>query len=216
MKKLILFLGLLSGGVANAIPVVNGNVSNSGIITIYKDHKDPHRYYVAPNIVMLSRNNEGIPLFSYGEYRKNIFDKVGVMNMILAPAYTRQELEEAKAQKLKEDPEAQFSGLPFIESSLVLTGTLPELIQVNRCNHKAGLVGQEQGCNLVLSSKGRSMFFKALKNKTLFMTMQFEYKVMGVVELADGSYKDQEINHGVGVRIDGEQLAKYPQLINPL
>lgn len=46
------------------------------------------------------------------------------------------------------------------------------------------------------------------------MTLQYDYTVGGVVRKADGSFADILINHGVAARIDGEQLAKYPELIH--
>ncbi|MEK2646771.1 hypothetical protein [Bdellovibrio sp. BCCA] len=217
MKNIMtLFFITLAVSSAWAIPVVNENVANSGVMTIYPDHQDPHRYYVAPNVVMIATNSEGVPYFSYGEFRKNLINKIGVISMTLVPAYTREELELAKAEILKKDPKAEFSGVPFIESKLSLTGVLAELIGENECNHRGGLIGQEQSCAIVLTSKGRTFFLKSIQKRTLFTTLQFEYALQAVVRKADGSFVDQEINHGVAVRIDGDQLSKYPQLINPL
>ena len=133
--------------------------------------------------------------------------------MTLVPAYTREELESAKQLIVDKDSSAQFSGLPFIESELAFTGYLPEIIASNRCNHKGGLIGQEQACTMVLTAKGRKLFKKAMKAKSLFTTLQFDYKVQAVVRKADGSFADQIIHHGVAVRIDVEQLGKYPELI---
>jgi hypothetical protein len=213
MKTLLLLTILLKSMSAFAIPIVNENVANSGVMTIYPDHKDPHRFYIAPNIVTIAKSSNGRPWFSYSEYRKSFFNILGVMQMTLVPAYTREELEQAKSEILKKDPAAEFSGVPFIESTLALTGALPELIIENQCNHKGGLVGQEQACALVLTSKGRYIFYKALEKKMIFTTLQFEYSVQAVVRKADGSFADQIIQHGIAVRIDGDQLSKYPELI---
>lgn len=217
MKNIIvsIFVMMTTSG-AFAIPVVNENVANSGMMTIYPDHHDSHRYYVAPNVVKIATNKNGVPFFSYGEFRKNLINKVGVISMTLVPAYTREELELAKTEILKKDPQAEFSGVPFVASSLSLTGVLAELIGENECNHPAGLIGQEQSCAIVLTSKGRTFFLKAIQRRTLFTALQFEYTLHAVVRRADGSFGDQQVNHGVAVRIDGEQLSKFPQLINPL
>lgn len=201
---------------AIAVPVVNENVANSGVLTIYPDHADAHRYYIAPNIVMIARDTNSRPYFSYAEYRRMIFQVVGVMQMTLVPAYTQVDLDSAKAAILKKDPAAQFSGLPFISSSIALTGDLPELISDNQCNHLGGLIGQEQACTMVLTSRGRELFFKALKRKTIFTMLQFEYSVQAQVKKADGGFSDQIIQHGVAVRIDGDQLSQYPELIQRL
>jgi hypothetical protein len=203
-------------GKAFAVPIVNENVASSDIITIYPDHQDPHRYYVAPNVVMIAKNEKGTPVFSYNEYRRGFFTKVGVISMTLIPAYTREELDGAKAAILKKDPEAQFSGVPFIQSELELTGVLSELIQENDCHHVAGLIGQEQACSFVLTDKGRTLFLKSIERKMLFTTLQFSYSIQAMVRLANGGLGDQMILHGVAVRIDGDQLSKYPRLIREL
>ncbi|WP_374075491.1 hypothetical protein [Bdellovibrio bacteriovorus] len=217
MKNIIaMAFVMMATSSALAIPVVNENVANSGVMTIYPDHQDPHRYYVAPNVVMIATNQNGVPFFSYGEFRKNLIHKIGVISMTLVPAYTREELELAKAEILKKDPQAEFSGVPFVASSLSLTGVLAELIGENECNHAAGLIGQEQSCAIVLTSKGRTFFLKSIQRRTLFTTLQFEYALQAVVRRADGGFVDQAVTHGVAVRIDGEQLAQFPQLINPL
>lgn len=217
MKNIIAMVSIvMTTFSALAIPVVNENVANSGVMTIYPDHQDPHRYYVAPNVVMIATNQNGVPFFSYGEFRRKLINKVGVIAMTLVPAYTREELELAKAEILKKDPKAEFSGVPFVASTLSLTGVLAELIAENECNHAAGLIGQEQSCAIVLTSKGRTFFLKAIQRRTLFTTLQFEYVLQAVVRRADGSFVDQAVTHGVAVRIDGEQLAQFPQLINPL
>jgi|GEM_PF-3259783 len=214
MKLTILMFSCFCGYLAQAIPVVNENVANSGVMTIYPDHADPHRFYIAPNVVMIAKNQNGIPFFSYSEYRKNLFQNVGVMTMTLTPAYTREELDTAEASIIKKDPSAQFSGVPFIASSLQLTGELPALIAENQCDHDAGLIGQEQACSLALTSQGRAVFLSALLRKTIFTTLQFDYEIQAVIRLANGSFQDQSIHHGIAVRIDGDQLSQYPQLIH--
>lgn len=214
MKNILITLILVLSFRAQAVPIVNENVANSGVMTIYPDDKDPHRFYIAPNVVMISKNKEGVPHFSYYETNRGLFKRVGLMQMTLVPAYTREEMEAAKQEILKKDAAAQFSGVPFIVSSLSLTGDLPEIIERNECDHVGGLVGQEQSCALVLTSKGRKLFSKALERKTLFTTLQFKYSIQAVIRKADGSYADQVISHGIAVRIDGEQLSNYPELIN--
>lgn len=214
MKNAILILiSILTVKTIYAIPVVNENVANSGVMTIYPDHADPHRFYIAPNVVTIAKNSKNTPLFAYYEYKTGLFDTRGVMQMTLVAAYTRDELETAKSEILKKDPAAQFSGVPFIESSLELTGNLPAIIVSNQCNHAGGLIGQEESCSMVLTSKGREIFYRALATKNIFTTLQFEYSVQAVIRKADGTFADQLIKHGIAVRIDGDQLAKYPNLI---
>jgi hypothetical protein len=216
MKVFILIISLLICRMSLAIPVVNENAANSGVITIYPDNISSHRFYIAPNVVMITKGEDGVPIFSYVEYRHDFFSVAGIVQMTLVPAYTREELEAAEAQILKKDPLAEFSGVPFIESKLELTGELQDLIEENQCNHQGGLIGQEEACSLLLTSKGRALFYKALKSKTIFTTLQFQYSIQAVVRKADGSFADQLLIHGIAVRIDGDQLANYPQLIHRL
>lgn len=196
-----------------AVPVVNENVANRGMIMIYPDHVDPNRYYIAPNVVKISMNEFGVPNFSYDEYRKNFFRLIGVIQMTLSPAYTQADLLSAEEEILKKNPKAEFSGLPFIDSSLDLTGDLPQIIDSHECDHKAGVIGQEQSCSMILTSRGRNLFLSAFQRRTIFTTLQFEYSFAGVVKLADGTFRDQLIQHGIAVRIDGGQLAPFPELV---
>lgn len=215
MKKIFFaFIAILTGFNAHAIPIVNENVANSGMVTIYPDHQDPHRYYIAPNVVKISLNERGVPNFVYNEFRNSVFGSYrGVIQMTLVPAYTREDLEIAKAEIRQKDHAAEFSGLPFVASKLELSGEIPELIESNNCNHAGGLIGQEQSCTMVLTPRGRRFFINSLEKKTMFTTLQFYYTVDAVRKVADGSLRDQEIQHGIAVRIDGGQLRNFPDLI---
>ncbi len=214
MTKLILLITMMIAAQSTlAIPIVNENVANSGVMTIYPDNINPHRYYVAPNVVTIAKKDSGVPLFAYDEYIQHS-TIVGIMQMTLVAAYTRGELETAKAEILKKDPSAEFSGLPFIESSLELTGQLPELIEMNQCNHIGGLIGQEESCVILLTRQGRHLFYSALAQNKIFTTLQFQYSVQAVLRHADGTFADQLIKHGIAVVINGDQLSKFPQLIS--
>jgi hypothetical protein len=204
-----LFVGLFFAPGAQALPVADENAATSGVITIYPDHLDAHHYYLLPSVVVIARDPEGIPFFSYAEYRKNIFQSVGVMTMTLLPLFPEPETSLAEAAILKKDPAAQFSTTPFIASMLQLTGELPELIADNQCDHAAGLVDQEQAWSLILTSKGRALFLKALRGKTLFLTLNFAYEIQAVVRMADGTYDNQVLHFSMAARIDGGQLAPF-------
>lgn len=213
----VLLSALFSAGQAGAVPVVNENRADSGVITIYPDHADPNRFYVAPNIVLIAREND-VPMFSYHEVRADVpifwpfSNPVAVLQMLLIPTYTRPELEAAKAKILAANPAAQFSGLPFVSSDLAMSGETPLLIKENQCSHGAGLVEQQQACNMILTERGRTVFKRAMKNRGLFTTFQFTYQFSGFARLPDNTFREQMITHGLAARIDGDQLAKFPQL----
>lgn len=225
MKLVFLMLSLMPIGLY-AIPVVNENVANSGTITIYPDSHEKNRFYVAPNVVMIALNEKNVPLFSYQEFTKGSVSFVennkrvthfvgitGLAHFELVPAYTRNELEQAKVEILKKNPEAEFSGVPFLKSELSLNRIVSQLITDSSCNHITGLIGQEQSCTLTFSPIGRMAFLRAIEKRMLFTTLQFEYEIQAVVRLSDGTFKDQIVKHGVASRIDGDQLANYPDLI---
>lgn len=222
-SKLAVLTGLLgslmAAGEAGAVPVVNENRADSGVITIYPDHADPNRFYIAPNIVLIAREND-VPMFSYHEVRADVpifwpFSKpVAVLQMLLVPTYTRPELEAAKAKILAANPNAQFSGLPFVSSDLAMSGETPLLIKENQCSHGAGLVEQQQSCSMILTERGRSVFRRAMNNRSLFTTFQFTYQFSGFARLPDNTFREQLITHGLAARIDGDQLAKFPQLFS--
>lgn len=208
---------------AMAVPIVNENKADSGVITIYGDNLDPNRFYVAPNIVLIAREKD-VPMFSYYEVRGEVpylfpwlrpFTRpTGILQMLLVPTYTRDELEVAKAKILQTNPNAQFSGLPFISSELLMSGETALLIQENQCSHGAGLIGQQQSCSMVLTDRGRSIFRRSIDNRMLFTTFQFNYEFLGFARLPDGSFREQTISHSIAVRIDGDQLADHPELIS--
>ncbi|QDK39276.1 hypothetical protein [Bdellovibrio sp. NC01] len=213
MKTILALFLMIYSASAKALPVVNENVANGGIVTIYPDHKDPHRFYVAPNVVTVAKMNDGKAIFMYTENRKNLFQKIAHIQMVLGAAYTTEDLKTAEAEILKRDPQAQFSGLPFIESSLEMSGELPDLIADNECVHDAGLIGQEQSCGLTLTPRGRSLFLKSIDRKALFLTLNFKYSILGVAKRADNSFADQTITHAVAVRIDGGELVNSHAVI---
>jgi hypothetical protein len=216
MKTLLLsflFLQIATPLKSFALPVLNENVANSGVLTIYPDHKNPNQFYIAPNVAMIAKNSNGVPIFSYYDTRKSLFKPIGIMQMTLVPAYTLDDLNQAKAAILAKNPNAIFSGVPFIKSELALTGELKSIISDNQCQHLAGLIGQEQACVLELNNNGRYVFAKSIQNKLLFTTLQFNYSIQAVTSKADGSYADMDAVFGIAVRIDGDQLSQYPQLM---
>jgi hypothetical protein len=216
MKKALFILMSLISFSAVAVPVMNENVANNGTITIYPDHVDKNRFYVAPNIMMIAKNDKGVPYFSYSEFSTGVFSKAGLIQMTLIPQYTREELEVAKSAILASNKNAEFSGVPFVASQLIFSTSIKSLISDSDCSHVAGLIGQEQACQLILTKKGIKLFYKALKSKNLFTVLQFQYDVDGVINDGNGHFQPQKVTHGVAARIDGSQIADFPNLIKKL
>lgn len=213
MKTLLSIALLLIGGVAAAVPIVNENVANFGVITIYPDHADPNRFYVAPNVVTIGIDAQGLPIASYHEYTSIEGYSRALLQMTMTAAYTREEFEAAKNAILAKNPAAQFSGVPFVGSRLVLNGQIKDLIKQNECNHIAGLIGQEQSCTLLLNLRGRNAFRDAVRKKKVFLHLQFEYTVKAFTKNAAGGLDNFDLTHGIAARISGEQLSKVPDLL---
>ncbi|NUN05097.1 MAG: hypothetical protein HUU57_04975 [Bdellovibrio sp.] len=208
MKLILLFLTLIYCAGTFALPVMNENIASGGIVTIYPDHQDPNRFYIAPNIVTVAKRDNGKAAFTYSENRINLFQKIAHVQMLLSAAYTTDDLNVAKDFILKSNPNAQFSGLPFIQSSLEMNGELADLISQNECVHEAGLIGQQQACSMTLTPRGRTLFLKSLSRQALFLTLSFKYSVWGVARRADGGFADQPITHAVAVKIDAGELTR--------
>lgn len=213
-NKFTLILILLAAHIALALPVVNENRASSGVITIYPDHQDPDRFYIAPNVVTLARDKKGRPQFSYVEYRKGWFQKKALVQMTLVPYYTRDELDGAEKKILEANPKAQFSGLPFTSSHIDFADALTGLVESQDCVHESGLIGQEISCAFTLTPQGRDVFLTLIKRRILVTTMNYQYGVAAVIRNAAGTFEPYNLVHGIAARIDGGQILAYPELMS--
>lgn len=219
--KYLLLLGLLvTLKIAKAVPIVNENeavfTTKKNFATIYADHNDPNRFYIAPNYFSLASSEKNRPLFSYTEYRRYIFNKVAIVQMVIKPFIDEVDIQDAVDEIRKTKPKAQFFSIPFLASELEMGDELHELIEEQNCHHKAGLVGQEQACRFVLSPKGRDVFLANLKSGGLMLTFNFIYSFSGFLRTADGGLRDTELTHGLSFRLTGDQLKPYPELIKKM
>jgi hypothetical protein len=203
----ILFLLINVFGAASiAAPVLNENVADSGLITIYRDHVDANRFYIAPNVVKVAKNAKGQPEFSYTVYSTGFFSHNAILQIVLEPQYTQDDLVAVEKIMSAKNPQAQFSGVPVISAGVSFENIDKDLIEENGCNHAAGLVGQQIACTLHLSSKGNEVFTKLINAGQLVSTMSYIYRVNGMIQKPDKSYDPYIGEWGVAVVIDGAGL----------
>lgn len=214
MKFVFVFFVLLNGFLAHSVPVINENVAQFELVTVYPDHQDKHRYYVAPNVVNIAKNDKGIPIFSYNDYRKKLFNIVGSLKMTLKPQFKSDEMRAIEQQILKKDPLAIIVSIPIKASELEMSGQLSEIIDSHSCSHISGNMSQEQSCSIILTSVGRNLFLTSIDRKALFLTLNWIYRFQGFVKLPDGQFALTEIEHGVAAKISGDELSEFPQLLD--
>ncbi|MCO5142930.1 MAG: hypothetical protein M9962_07565 [Oligoflexia bacterium] len=210
MKILIITVIMLLNANAWALPVLNKNTPGAEDVTVFPDHADPNLFYLAPKAYVISKNDAGIPNFSYFEYRvKGV--RHGFIQTTITAKFDTAQLEEAKNRIRAIFPSAQFTALAFDSSSVEFSDTLKPLIVANDCNHQAGLVGDEQVCSFEISRKGINVFRPMLK-KGITITTQIAFSISGVKQQADGTYINHTNSYNVAGRIGDKELANYPEL----
>jgi hypothetical protein len=211
MKKIFFLLtALLSSGSAFALPVLNANTPGAETVTVFPDHENPNLYYMAPTVFVVSKNEAGVPNFSYIEYLTHGYRRAFIQTT-LRPDFTYADMEKAKQQILAFNPKAQFTALPFESASVAFSNSLKVLLVESDCQHPAGTVGDEQTCAFHLRNQGVKVLRPMLK-RGLAITTQFVYQINGARKNADGSYSNQVNTYQVAGRIGGPDLAAHPEL----
>ncbi len=209
-KKLLQLLVCLIGLYQNAYALPVMNLSSPGGIdyTFFPDHQNPNLYYVAPNRISLA-NRGGLPEFSYVEYWQNEA-RHATIQALIQPVYEQERLERSKQGVLAINPNAVFAHLPLASSRVVFSG-LRAFIVSSACEHNAGHAFDLQSCIVSLNNRGRMVFRNLLKIGNA-INIQYEYKVAGVAQQADGSFIDSERIYQISGAIGGPELALHPEL----
>lgn len=213
MKKVItltVLLGAISVSSAFALPVMNANTPGAEFVTVFPDHADPNLYYTAPTVFTVSKNEAGVPNFSYIEYLTSGYRRAFIQTT-LRPSFSYSDMEKAKQNIVAFNPSARFTALPFESASVSFTDFLKTLMVETDCQHPAGTVGDEQTCAFHLRNQGVKVIRPMLK-KGMAISTQFTYTINGVRQNADGSYENQKNTYQVAGRIGGPELAAYPEL----
>lgn len=228
MKALILvlipILTMLSE--ARAVPVLNKNMAADGtFVTIWPDHIDPDQFYFAPNFMKIASEGQNSVNFHFTQYRTGSCDsrwnikrgychnKAMITSLMIA-GYEAGQLAQAQAGIKTLRPNARFSAIPFLRSKVDFGTTLKEFIDHHDCSPRAGQAADEIPCSITLNKNGISKLMPFL-NSGKILPFKFIYKISGVIEGANGQYKEESLDYGLTVKLGGEMLIKHPELDVP-
>jgi hypothetical protein len=196
-----------------AAPILNVSEGVNDLITLYPDDHDKNLFYIAPSVFLVSREADGLPIFSYVEFRECVLCRTRALVQTTMTSALKNEEALKKAMEVlrARNPQARFAPLPVQSATVSMADSLGKMIIQNDCNHPGGQIGSEQACTFVLNARGRNAFRSLLK-EALTITLNYKYSVAGVRVGADGKFTNSEIEHVVAGRIGGPLLKNYPQL----
>jgi hypothetical protein len=224
MKALILLLTLLAH--AYAAPVLNKNMAAEGtFVTIWPDHVNPDQFYFAPNFMKIASDGQNNVKFHFTQYRSGSCDTrwsvrrgychhKAMITSLMVAGYESQQLAQAQAGILRLRPKARFSAIPFISSKVEFGTTLKEFIDEHDCSPRAGQAADEIPCNITLNKRGISNLMPFL-NSGRVLPFKFIYQIAGVIEGANGVYRDEILDYGLTVNLGGDMLIKHAELDVP-
>lgn len=216
--RFILLLTLFTSFSSFAVPVFNRNVSTSGnSITIWPDHKDPNQFYYAPTRMNIALDEVGKAQFNIIDYTtgrcrfgRNCERKL-LMTTYFESVYKDDDIKTTKEKILLSNPKANFSPVPFISSQVVFGTALLPFIEEHNCAPMGGQAADLVPCTIVLNSKGIHKLLPSLaQGKRL--AFNFTYKLFGVVENANSTFKDYEVDYAIAVNLGGDVLVGLPEL----
>lgn len=224
MKLLILLLAIMSE--AYSAPVLNKNMAAEGtFVTIWPDHQNPDHFYFAPNFMKLATDGQNNVKFHFTQYRSGSCDSrwdvrrgychhKAMITSLMVAGYESKQLQQAQAGILKLRPKARFSAIPFLSSKVEFGTTLEVFIDEHDCSPRAGQAADEIPCSLTLNKRGIQNLMPYL-NSGSTLPFKFIYKIAGVIEGANGLYRDESLDYGLTVNLGGEVLIKHPELDVP-
>ena len=224
--KAIIFFALLLSIPSFAAPVLNKNMAAEGtFVTIWPDHANPDQFYFAPNFMKIASDNGHNPKFHFTQYRSGSCDSrwdirrgychhKALITSLLVAGYESKQLADAQSGILKIRPKARFSAIPFISSRVEFGTTLVDFIDSNDCSPRAGQAADEIPCNITLNRRGITNLMPFL-NSGRILPFKFIYQIAGVIEGADGQFKNESLDYGLTVNLGGEILINHPELDTP-
>lgn len=208
----------------SAAPILNKNVAADGtIITIWPDHKDPDQFYFAPNSMKLSTEEGRGAKFNFMQFktdcRRNRYlnwtcQYKAMMTALFVAGHDSNQLNRAQESVRKIRPNARFSTIPYIGSQVEFDQTLGEFVIEHNCTPRGGQSSDEVPCSIIFNKNGITNLMPFLSSGSL-LPFKFVYQIAGVIEVADGTYRDQEINYGLTVNLGGDALKNHPELTAP-
>ncbi len=137
-----------------------------------------------------------------------------MISSLLTAGYEAEQLTQAQAGIKKIRPNARFSAIPFLSSKVEFGTTLDVFIDEHDCSPRAGQAADEIPCSITLNKRGITNLMPFLNSGSI-LPFKFIYKIAGVIEGANGIYKDESLDYGLTVNMGGEILIKHPELDVP-
>lgn len=215
--KLILFLLMISAPIWGA-PVLNNNMAAEGtLITIWPDHEDANHFYFAPNSMKIAASENGKPKFHLTRYQDNCrfgrCDKKAFVSALFETSYQLEQLKAAQAGILKLRPGARFSVIPFQGSRVEFGKTMSPFIVEHDCSPKAGQAADEVPCTMNFNPKGVNTLVDYLGQGKV-LPFKFFYKLSGVIQEAEGKFRNEALDFGITVNFGGEILIGHEDLVD--
>jgi hypothetical protein len=189
---------------------MNLNVPGANNYSFFPDNENPNLYYQAPNHVEVGSTEEGLPLFSYVEYRVGEVRHATVQTLMV-PVHSNEALTTAQDSVRALNPNATFAALPFASSRMTFGNNLRPLVDSASCDHQAGTAFDQQSCVINLNHRGRRSL-RALFRSGMSLAVNYEYTVRGVFRTAEGTYENAETVYGISGFIGGPELQAHPEL----
>lgn len=225
MKTLVGVL-LLWAAVVSAAPRLDTAAGSGEIIisTVVPDSQDPNLYYFFPRNYRISQHG-GKMQFTYYE-TKNLLGVSGAYAVMVMSATVDRVNLDAKIQEIKaQNPNAKFAPITVINSTISQMLTLPgPTLEEVKCQTSGNTLGQDVGCELVIKTRSREVFIKAIRrnlSNVLSLTYSFAAQVNGQVrevthslpiifgDVGDGNY----FFDGDGNPIPDEVMEEYKALL---
>ena len=84
----------------------------------------------------------------------------------------------------------------------------------HNCSPKAGQAADEIPCNITLNRRGISYLMPFLNSGSI-LPFKFIYKIAGVIQVANGEYKEKTVDYGLTVNLGGDILRDHEELSVP-
>jgi hypothetical protein len=177
---------------------------------MYPDSEDPNLYYVGPNSYVIAKETSGVPEFSYVEIA-DFWGVKALVQTVMAAAYDLTDIAQVESVITTANPQARFTGIPFVSSQVKFGTLLAPFVERNDCTHRGGTIEGQESCNFTLTDKGR-LALRENFERGLTLNMEYDYTVDGVLQQANGTYQPQTLTLGVAGKIGSAELASFPQL----
>ncbi len=183
MKFLVGIFFLLGAVTSVAAPRLDTAAGTGEILfsTVVPDSQDANLYYFFPKNYRISRF-DGKLQFTYYEVKNAAYAVI-----VMSATVDRSDLD-AKILAIKtQNPNARFAPITVINSTISEMLTVPgPVLESVKCQTNGGTLGQDVGCELSVTSKGRATFIKTIRrnlSNVLSLNYTFAAQVNGQAQI---------------------------------